>query len=112
MALQICAFKYISLSEIQKEYPQWNKYKVNKNWHEFLDLLFALGCDINEPIVTQEDVQHRNLFNETVTCNRYVCHERVDKEWVESGYASIEAVDKSKNCKILTDLYRLKGLVE
>jgi len=47
-----------------------------------------------------------------VTCDRFVGNERTDKEWIESGYASREAKDKSSGSKLLTDIYRQKGMVE
>lgn len=112
MALKICAFKYISLSEIQKVQPKFTSKYIEDNKDEFLQVLHNLGCDTKEYVMVQHDIQHRNIFNEIVTCDRYVCDERIDDEWLNSGYASIEARDKAIGSKILTDSYRLRGLVE
>lgn len=112
MALKIIALKYISLSEVQKVQPKYTSKCIENNKDEFLNVLHELGCDINEYVMVQHDIQHRNIFNEIVTCDRYVCDERTDKEWLASGYASIEAVDKAIGSKILTDSYRLRGMVE
>ena len=55
---------------------------------------------------------HRNRFGNVITCPRYVGNERVDAQWVDSGYASYEAIAKSADNKILTDLFRMRGMVE
>jgi len=41
-----------------------------------------------------------------------VGEERQDLGWLDSPYASREAIDKKKNNKLLNDLYRLRGMVE
>ena len=48
-------------------------------------------------------VTHRNRFGNVITCPRYVGNERVDAQWVNSEYCSVEAKDKSTNNSILTD---------
>lgn len=110
--LEIIALSYISFSELQKVdqtiTPQW----AENNTEEFNKTLYSLGMDTSIPYDWQRNIPHRNRFNEVVTCDRIVGNERTCKEWVNSGYASQEAVDKSKHNKILVDLYRMKGLVE
>lgn len=112
MALQILALRYISLSEIQKFLPEVDSSWYTNRTEEFNNILFELGLDLNTPYEYQESIQHRNMLGEIVTCARIVGNERTDQEWVISGYASQAAIDKSKNNKILTDLYRLKGEVD
>ena len=112
MMLKITALSYISLSEINKVRPEIDSNWINKNQGEFKDILFQLGLDTNVPWDYQENIQHRNRFNEVVICDRWVGNERTDKEWIYSGLASREAKDKSTNNKLVTDLYRLKGLVD
>ena len=110
--LEIIALSYISFSELQKVdqtiTPQW----AENNTEEFNKTLYSLGMDTSIPYDWQRNIPHRNRFNEVVTCDRIVGNERTDKEWINSGYASQEAIDKSKHNKILVDLYRMKGLVE
>ena len=110
--MQIAALVYISMSELAKVMPDITYDWVDNNTREFLDILHGLGMNVNQPIELQENINHRNRFEEIVTCHRWVGNERTDKEWVNSGYASQEAIDKSKNNKLLTDLYRLRGKVE
>jgi len=110
--LNITALVYISLSEIQKIRPEVNPQWAKNHKKEFQIILHELGMNTDVPYDHQEKVQHRNRFNEIVTCDRYVGNERTDKEWVESGYASVAAIDKSKNNRLLIDLYRQKGMVD
>ena len=110
--LNIIALRYISLSEINKFRPEVNRKWIEKNQQEFKDILHQLGMDTSVPWDYQENIQHRNYFNEIVTCDRIVGNELTTKEWVESGLASREAIDKSKGSKLLVDLYRMKGMVD
>jgi len=110
--LNIVALRYISLSEINKIRPEVNKNWIDKNPEEFNKILFELGVDTSVPYEYQENIQHRNYFNEVVISDRVVGNERQDADWLESGHASIEAKDKSKGLKLVIDLYRLKGQVD
>ncbi len=110
--LRIAAISYISLSEIQTVANWVTEEFIEENPEVFKKMLFDLGMDVyNYPWEVQK-VTHRNRFGNTITCPRYVGNERVDKEWVSSGHASYEAVAKSADNKILTDLFRMKGMVE
>lgn len=110
--LEIIALSYISFSELQKVdqtiTPQW----AENNTEEFNKTLYSLGMDTSIPYDWQRNIPHRNRFNEVVTCDRIVGNELTTKEWINSGYASQEAIDKSRHNRILIDLYRMKGLVE
>ena len=110
--LEIVALSYISFSELQKVdtsiTPEWAENNIDK----FNEILRSIGVDTEIPYDWQRNIPHRNRFNEIVTCDRIVGNELTTKEWVESGYASQEAIDKSKRNKLLTDIYRMKGLVE
>lgn len=110
--LEIIALSYISFSELQKVdntiTPEW----AENNIEEFNKILYSLGMDIEIPYDWQRNIPHRNRLNEVVRCDRIVGNERLDKDWINSGYASIEAKDKSRSNRLLVDLYRMKGLVE
>lgn len=110
--LEIIALSYISFSELQKVdntiTPEW----AENNIEEFNKILYSLGMDTEIPYDWQRNIPHRNRLNEVVRCDRIVGNERLDKDWINSGYASIEAKDKSLKSKLLTDLYRIRGLVE
>ena len=106
----ITAILIVSASEIAKVLPDFTYAWTEANPHKFQDLLFEIGMDINHKFEVQECVQHKNRFGEVVICDRYVGVERTDKAWVESGYASVEAQDRSRNNKLLNDLYRMKGM--
>lgn len=107
----IVALCIISESEIAKLNPEMVP-EFNNNETKLKLFLYTCGIDISKPILKQEMITHRNRFNEIVMCNRWVGEERIDDEWINSGYASKEAKDKASGSKILEDLYRAKYLTE
>lgn len=110
--MNICALCIISVSEIAKVIPSITYQWIEDNRHKFLDMLYELGMNTNQPIEYQKEIQHKNRFGEIRICDRYVGNERGDPAWINRGYASKEALDRSLNNKLLLDLYRLKGAVE
>lgn len=107
----IVALCIISESEIVKVLPNYSSDFENDDL-KFKSFLFSLGMDINKPYKRQDGLQHRNRFNEVVVCSRWVGEERIDPWWINSGYASKEAIDKASGSKILEDIYRSKQLTE
>lgn len=107
----IIALVYISLSELQTVEPRYNAEWAESSGDELLDILHGLGVDINRPVERQV-VEHRNRFGNLITCPRWVGCERIDKTWIESGYASEEAIAKSLNNGLINDSFRLRGLTE
>ena len=108
----IIALCIVSASEIAKVMPSFTYDMVEKDRDTFLDILYQFGMDIKQPIEIQKDLMHRNRMNNIVQCDRYVGYERTDKIWIESGYASREAKDKSTGNKLIKDIYRMRGYVE
>lgn len=107
----IIALVYISLSELQTIDPRYTEQWVDSSEQELLGVLQGLGLDVNQPWERQI-VEHRNRFGNLITGSRWVGSERIDKEWIESGYSSQSAIDKSKNNRMLNDLYRMRGMTE
>lgn len=100
----------ISESELIKVLPDYSySFEVDQP-EKFKELLWGLGLDVNQRYVRQDNMQHRNRFNAIVLCSRWLGEERQDKQWIESGYASREAVDKYSCSSILDDLYRQKNM--
>jgi hypothetical protein len=108
----IVALCIISESEIAKVIPDYSCSLEQEKTEEFRRLLYSLGMDTSKIYSRQDAVQHRNRFNEVVVCSRWVGEERVDKQWISSGYASKEARDKASGSKILESLYRERCLTE
>ena len=103
---KILALVYISSSEINKITPNWDENFCTEHHTLFTKMLHELGMDTSKPIEQQENLQHRNRFDEVVICTRWVGHERSDVEWIKSGYASQEALDRNKNSRLLDSSYR------
>jgi len=59
-------------------------------------LLYKLGVDTSMNIEVLK-CHHRNLQGKAVECNLFMGFERLDKEWVKSGWASDEAFLASSN---------------
>ena len=101
----------ISESEIAILYPKYDVSWLVENIDSLKSVLWDLGMDtINENFTLSEVVQHRNRLGKIVTSGRYIGIQRSDDEWLRSGYATQEAIDKARNSPMTDDLYRSKGL--
>lgn len=108
----IMALVYISESEIAKVIKDYRYNLENDDPELFKSFLYSVGIDISLPVIRQDTIQHRNRFNEVVTCSRWVGNERLDEYWIESGHASREAIDKASGSRLVEDVYRVRGLTE
>ena len=59
-------------------------------------LLYKLGVDVSMSVEVIE-CQHRNLQGKAVEGKLFMAFERLDREWVKSGHASLEAFIASSN---------------
>ena len=66
---------------------------------EFRDMLFTLGVSKKHPIEVQDKALHHMLNDRLVDDYRILGKERVDKDWLTSGYASEEAKLSSSRMK-------------
>lgn len=107
----IIALVWVSLSELQTIDRKYSEDWADNSEKELLDILYGLGMNINQP-VERSIVEHRNRFGNLITCSRWTGLERLDKEWIKSGYASEEAVAKQLNNGLVNDLFRLRGMTE
>ena len=109
----ICTDFIVSESEIAMLYPEYDVSWLVERIDNLKTILWDMGMDtLNENFNLSEVVQHRNRLGQVVTCGRYTGYERGDDSWLKSGYASQAARDKSKNSKLLDDLYRERGLTQ
>ena len=106
----IVAQVIISESELVKAIPKYDASFETTYPEQFRSLLWSLGLDTNEKYTRQDNLMHRNRFNEITVCSRWIGEERQDQAWINSGYASREAVDKYSCSSILDDLYRQKNM--
>jgi len=107
----IAAICIISESELIKVMPEYD-YTFSQTEGFKTGTLFELGIDTSKTVLEQNAIQHRNRFGEIVVCTRWVGAERTDADWINSGYASQEAMDKASGSRILEDIYRAKYLTE
>lgn len=59
-------------------------------------LLYKLGVDTALPIEVL-NCSYRSLTGKAVEGNLFLCSERLDRDWVKSGHASLEAFIASSN---------------
>jgi len=95
------AVLFVSESELALVAPNYNTNWIETNKDELFKHLYDLGVDITSDIDFQEVTQHRNRLNQVVTCRRFAGFERLDKEWINSGYASREAKIAASGSKML-----------
>lgn len=108
----VVALRIISESEIAKVIPNWSASFETDNPTKFKILLSGLGVDVTFPYQRQDGLTHRNMLNEVVLCSRWVGQERLDEDWINSGYASQEAIDKASGSRMVESVYRARGLTE
>lgn len=72
-------------------------------------LLYKLGVDTSMSVEAIE-CQHRNLQGKVVEGKLFMAFERLDREWVKSGHASIEAFIASSNDPTLSkEIHEMNG---
>ena len=83
-------------------------YKVKKDGKpmaidEFYEGLFILGIQLNKHISLQDRCQHLRLDGTRTNNYRIGGQERNDKDWLNSGYASEEAILSTSRMSDMTD---------
>ena len=73
------------------------------------DMFHRLGCCIEGEIEIQEGVTSLNRFGIEDTSPRFVVSERVDANWLASGYASDWAKRYSTDYEMIVDLGKLRN---
>lgn len=71
---------------------------------DFEKILYNLGMDIHKGYELQVGFTHRNRLNKVVNCNRWCGMERLDDEWINSGYASREAKHLASGSGLIRDV--------
>lgn len=72
-------------------------------------LLWNLGIDTDYGIEEQKGLTHRSVLNGITDCTRIVGQERIDREWLKSGHASLEAKEFTNDPTMAQELRKLKN---
>lgn len=104
----IYAAAYVSESELKMLDKNYDSSWETNCPDKFNQLLWNLGLNVYQAYQRQDVIPHRNKLNKVVVCSRWVGNERYDQEWINSGYASQEAIDRDKNNALLDSLYSAK----
>lgn len=74
----------------------------------FKEILFKHGAEVSQPIELTEDTHRLRTSNKVHTGKRWVFQERLDKEWLRSGCATIEAYMASSDPEIQRDIDNMR----
>lgn len=100
--LNFTVTKYISMYDIKRAEVDWSKLSQKDKG----DLLWNAGLDVkNYRYVTNKD-EHVTIEGLRKDCVRFICEERSDKAWIETGLASGDAYLKHKKDPSLTRMIK------
>ncbi|WOZ57515.1 hypothetical protein [Pseudomonas phage vB_PseuGesM_254] len=71
--------------------PAFKDAIKSNNEKLFKEVLYSNGMEVAMPI-EEITILHRNLQNKVVECPRYEGFERIDKDWIATGVASLDAI--------------------
>lgn len=86
----------ILIEDFSKAYGYNDTETMNK-------ILYLNGMEVSQGY-SIESKQHRNLQGKVVTCPRFEGVERIDREWIQSGAASMEAYVASSDPEVQRDM--------
>lgn len=101
--------KVVSYDDLQKVVPNFEMKWLDNIKSDARVLLWNLGIDTDFGIEVQEGMVHRTKLCGVSNCPRMVGHERIDKEWLQGGYATDEAKEFTKDITLAAELNRLKN---
>ena len=82
----------------------------NLPFNELLDIAYQHGLNVKKYYKIEKGL-HRNLQGKVVDCEYIISEERLDKEWIKSGNASLEAtIASSKDGSLRKELNNLRGV--
>lgn len=102
---------YISISMADLMTVQGFAEAYGNKDKEKLDVIFH-GCGVD----VSKDYEwhfctHRRISGEIVTCERLEGHERIDREWLESGFATYDAqIDSHPDLYFRQELRKLQHI--
>ena len=103
------AYISISMADLMTV-PGFAEAYGNKD-KEKLDVIFyGCGVDVSK-YYEWHFCTHRRINGETVTCERLEGHERFDREWLESGFATYDAqIDSHPDLYFRQELRKLQHI--
>lgn len=84
--------------------------KAEDNDESLKEILYKCGVDVQKPF-DWHFCTHRRITNEVVTCLRVEGHERIDKEWLNSGSASYDTkIDSYEDITFRHELRKMQHI--
>lgn len=99
--------KMLSLSDVARlDVCEGGKCQ-NLPFTQLKDIAYQHGLDVDSGYEIRKGL-HRNLYKEAIDGEYLIANERLDKEWISSGYATIEAIIESHPDATMRDEMRQK----
>jgi hypothetical protein len=84
------SYQYLSEADLNK-LEFWTEDFPEKHPEEFKKILFSHGAETSQPIECIEDTHRMRTSNQLYTGKRWMFVERIDRSWLNSGAATMEA---------------------
>lgn len=101
--------KAVSVDDIKSIIPDFEVKWLEAHKNDARVLLWNLGIDDEFGIEIQEGLTHRSVLCGVVTCDRILGVERIDRQWLTGGGASLEAKEYSPDQSMSHELRKLKN---
>lgn len=100
------SYNYLSEADL-KNLSEWTDDLPTTNPQLFKEILFQHGAEITQAIECIEDTHRMRTSNKTHTGKRWVYVERCDREWLNSGLATIEAYLAASDDETRKDMQKM-----
>jgi|SRR5690606_7412038 len=100
------SYQYLSEADLQK-LSFWTEDFPETNPEAFKDILFQHGAEVSQEIECVTDTHRMRTSNQTHTGKRWVFVERQDREYLNSGIASMEAWIASADISTREDMMNM-----
>jgi hypothetical protein len=95
----------LSVSDLSS-IPKFQEAFATANTKAIESILFENGMEVTHGYEVNKRM-HRNLKGSVVDCERFEGVERLDREWLQSGAASMEAYVASSDLETQKDMLRM-----
>lgn len=100
------SYQYISEADLIN-LDVWQPDLPTTNAKLFKEILFKHGAEVTQPIEELFDTHRMRTSNKTHTGRRWLFVERCDRQWLQSGCATIEAYMASSDEETVKDMQQM-----
>ena len=100
------SYNYLSEADLQK-LDVWTDTFPEEHPEQFKEILFKHGAEVSQEVECVVDTHRMRTSNQTHTGKRWVFVERIDKEHLRSGIATMEAYMASSDESTRKDMQQM-----